>query len=61
MKQSFLVMAVFLAGCSDTVDIAFLNYQDCRKQMTQTFIDQGIHPVAANMKAKAYCEEQTPH
>ncbi|MGD8911845.1 MAG: hypothetical protein PVI97_15085 [Candidatus Thiodiazotropha sp.] len=58
MKWIFLAMTVFLASCSEPVDIAFLNYQDCRKQMTQAFIDQGIHPVAANMKAKAYCEEQ---
>jgi hypothetical protein len=51
-------MAVFLAGCSEPVDVAFFNYQDCRMQMTQAFIDEGVDPVAANMKAKAYCEEQ---
>ncbi|MBV2124900.1 MAG: hypothetical protein KUF75_07105 [Candidatus Thiodiazotropha sp. (ex Ctena orbiculata)] len=53
-----LAMAVSVSGCSDPVDVALFNYQGCRKQMTLEFIDQGSDPVAANMKAKAYCEER---
>ena len=58
MKQVFLALVVFVTGCSEPVEVALFNYQGCRKQMTEEFIDEGIDPVAANMKAKAYCEEQ---
>jgi hypothetical protein len=56
MKVLLLSLTLFVTGCSEPVDVAFFSYQDCRKQMTREFIDQGIDPVAANMKAKAYCE-----
>lgn len=58
MRRFFLLPALFVSACTEPVDVAFFNYQDCRRQMTQVFIDEGIDPVAANMKAKAYCEEQ---
>ncbi|MEW8029305.1 MAG: hypothetical protein AB2792_16485 [Candidatus Thiodiazotropha sp.] len=58
MKRLIPAIAVLVTGCSEPVDVALFNYQGCRKQMTQEFIDQGSDPVAANMKAKAYCEEQ---
>ncbi|MCU7914277.1 MAG: hypothetical protein KZQ63_21450, partial [Candidatus Thiodiazotropha sp. (ex Lucinoma aequizonata)] len=34
------------------------NYQACRKQMTEAFAQQGVDPVAANMKAKVHCEQE---
>jgi hypothetical protein len=49
---------MLVTGCSEPVDVALFNYQGCRKQMTEEFIHEGVDPVAANMKAKAYCEEQ---
>ncbi|MES9944737.1 MAG: hypothetical protein B6D77_17685 [gamma proteobacterium symbiont of Ctena orbiculata] len=58
MKQVFLVLVVSVAGCSDPVEVELFNYQGCRRQMTEEFIENGIDPVAANMQAKAYCEEQ---
>jgi hypothetical protein len=56
MRYLFPLLSLFVTGCSEPLDVAFFSYQDCRKEMTQGFIDQGIDPVAANMKAKAYCE-----
>jgi hypothetical protein len=58
MKRTFLAATLLLAACTEPVDVALFKYQGCRKQMTKEFIDQGTEPVAANMKAKAYCEEQ---
>lgn len=58
MKRAVLAVVLSVAGCTEPVDIELLNYQSCRKQMTREFIEQGTDPVAANMKAKAYCEEQ---
>lgn len=58
MKRAFLAVVFLIAGCSQPVEVELLNYQGCRRQMTEEFIDQGTDPVAANMKAKAYCEEQ---
>lgn len=58
MKRVFLVLVVSVTGCSDPVEVELFNYQGCRKQMTKEFIEDGTDPVAANMKAKAYCEEQ---
>jgi hypothetical protein len=58
MKHLFLVLILFVTGCSEPVDVELFNYQGCRKQMTREYIEQGTDPLAANMKAKAYCEEQ---
>jgi hypothetical protein len=57
MNPALLVGIILLTGCSKPVDVALFKYQACRKQMTEVFIKQGTHPVAANMKAKVYCEE----
>ncbi|MES9994092.1 MAG: hypothetical protein ABW098_19240 [Candidatus Thiodiazotropha sp.] len=58
MKQAILILVLFMAGCSKPVDVEFFSYQGCRREMTEVYIDQGTDPVAANMQAKAYCEEQ---
>lgn len=58
MKRHILLITLCLAGCSESVDVEFFSYQGCRREMTEAFIDQGADPVAANMRAKAHCEEQ---
>ncbi|MES9941434.1 MAG: hypothetical protein ABW104_15815 [Candidatus Thiodiazotropha sp. 6PLUC2] len=58
MKSVFLAGAILISGCSDKVDVKLFNYQGCRKQMTEEYINQGIDPMAADMKSKAYCREQ---
>lgn len=58
MKRVLLAGILFVTGCSEPVDVALFNYQACRKQMTETFAQQGVDPVAANMKAKVHCEQQ---
>ncbi|MCU7920234.1 MAG: hypothetical protein KZQ95_18030 [Candidatus Thiodiazotropha sp. (ex Epidulcina cf. delphinae)] len=56
--RSVLAGLLLTVGCSEQIEVALFDYQACRQQMTLEFIKQGTHPVAANMKAKAYCEEQ---
>ncbi len=58
MKRVFAAVALLLTACGEPLDVALFNYQGCRRQMTEEFIDQGTDPVAANLKAKAYCEAQ---
>ncbi|ODB99619.1 hypothetical protein A3197_11870 [Candidatus Thiodiazotropha endoloripes] len=58
MKSAFLAIPILISGCSESVDVEYFSYQDCRKKMTAEYIDQGVDPVAANMKSKAYCKEQ---
>jgi hypothetical protein len=58
MKFIVLTVAILISSCSDSVDVELFNYQGCRKDMTEEYINQGIDPVAANMKSKAYCKEQ---
>ncbi|MCG7905169.1 MAG: hypothetical protein JAY68_21055 [Candidatus Thiodiazotropha taylori] len=58
MKSVFLVIAILISGCSESVDVEFFNYQDCRKKMTAEYIDQGADQDAADMKSKAYCKQQ---
>lgn len=58
MKLAFVAGILLLSGCSDPVDVKLFNYQGCRKQMTEAFINEGIDPMAADMKSKAYCSEQ---
>jgi hypothetical protein len=58
MRGLWLALVVSVSACSEPVEVELFNYQGCRMQMTQEYIDQGTDPVAANMKAKAYCEEQ---
>ncbi|MCU7930146.1 MAG: hypothetical protein KZQ90_05050 [Candidatus Thiodiazotropha sp. (ex Codakia rugifera)] len=58
MKQVYLAGFLFVAGCSEPVDVELFNYQACRKQMTEAFTQQGVDSVAANMKAKVHCEEK---
>ncbi|MBT3046711.1 MAG: hypothetical protein G8D61_12980 [gamma proteobacterium symbiont of Ctena orbiculata] len=58
MKRTVLALAFLVAGCSESVDVEFFSYQGCRRDMTEAFTNQGMDPVAANMKAKAHCEEQ---
>ncbi|RLW71673.1 MAG: hypothetical protein B6D71_00920 [gamma proteobacterium symbiont of Stewartia floridana] len=58
MKFALLTVTVLLSSCSESVDVELFNYQACRKDMTEEYISQGIDPVAANMKSKAYCKEQ---
>jgi hypothetical protein len=58
MRYFWFAMLLWLSACSDPVEVELFTYQGCRRQMTEEYIDQGTDPVAANMKAKAYCEEQ---
>jgi hypothetical protein len=58
MKLAFLAGILLLSGCSEPVDVKLFNYQGCRKQMTKELIDEGIDPMVADMKSKAYCSEQ---
>ncbi|MES9834527.1 MAG: hypothetical protein ABW139_20030 [Candidatus Thiodiazotropha sp. DIVDIV] len=58
MKSVFLAGVLLITGCSEQVDVKLFNYQGCRKQMTEEYVSQGIDPMAADMKSKAYCREQ---
>jgi hypothetical protein len=58
MKFAFLAGVLCLSGCSEPVDVKLFNYHGCRKQMTEQYIKEGIDPMAADMKSKAYCSEQ---
>jgi hypothetical protein len=58
MQRMPLVLVLLLAGCTQQVDVAMFSYQACRQEMTREFIKQGAQPVAANMKAKAYCQAE---
>jgi len=58
MQRMLISLVLLLAGCTEQVDVALFNYQACRQQMTREFIKQGTQPVAANMKAKAYCQAE---
>jgi hypothetical protein len=58
MRLLWFVLVLSVTACSEPVEVELFNYQGCRMRMTQEYIDQGTDPVAANMKAKAYCEEE---
>lgn len=58
MQRTLMAMLLLLMGCSEQIEVAMFNYQACRRQMTEEFIQLGTQPVAANMQAKAYCQAQ---
>lgn len=58
---TLLPIAVLLAACSNgeqSSGPALLGYQDCRIEMREHFVEQGLHPSAADMKSKSTCEER---
>jgi hypothetical protein len=56
---ALLLFIPALYACSDdgsNTGPAMLGYQDCRIKMREHFLEQGLHPAAADMKSKSTCE-----
>ncbi|MES9859084.1 MAG: hypothetical protein ABW166_21205 [Sedimenticola sp.] len=49
--------AVTLTGCSSDLSPPFLNYQQCKKDMTAEYRKQGEPKIKAELDARDYCRK----